>query len=179
VWDRDELKGAVQDIIARRGEFFCLLGGKSTGKSLVIQHLEKLCLEGCNIGIVFVVNQRIEGSNILKGLMTFPGTYLRLQKELDVAVQIGRHAATVFAKEEEHDALSKFIMALIDNTKMEQPLQVLIEELLKRVEGSLTLIIDEANIAFTITENTNEEKVEALVGILATFTQLKKQSRKV
>jgi hypothetical protein len=70
-------------------------------------------------------------------------------------------------------------MALIDNTKMEQPLQVLIEELLKRVEGSLTLIIDEANIAFTITENTNEEKVEALAGILATFTQLKKQSRKV
>jgi hypothetical protein len=72
VWDRDELKGAVQDIIARRGEFFCLLGCKSTGKSLVIQHLEKLCLEGCNMGIVFVVNQRIEGSNILKGLMIFP-----------------------------------------------------------------------------------------------------------
>jgi hypothetical protein len=44
VWDRDELKGAVQDFIARRGEFVCLLGGISTSKSLVIQHLEKLSL---------------------------------------------------------------------------------------------------------------------------------------
>lgn len=55
----------------------------------------------------------------------------------------------------------------------------MIEELLKRVKGNVTLIIDEANIAFTITEDTNAEEVKALRGILATFTKLAKESGKV
>ena len=35
--DRGELKGAIQDITAGSGQFVCLLGGKSTGKSLIIR----------------------------------------------------------------------------------------------------------------------------------------------
>ena len=42
VWDRDELKDAIRAITANRGEFVRLVGGKSTSKTLVIRHLEKL-----------------------------------------------------------------------------------------------------------------------------------------
>jgi ABC-type Na+ transport system ATPase subunit NatA len=69
VWDRDELKCAIQDITADSGQFVCLLGGKSTGKSLVIRYFERLNLKGCNMGTVLVIDLRIEGSDILKGLM--------------------------------------------------------------------------------------------------------------
>ena len=71
------------------------------------------------------------------------------------------------------------MIALLGDKELEKPLQVVIEELLKRVKGNVTLIIDEANIAFTITEDTNAEEVKALRGILATFTKLAKESGKV
>ena len=37
VWDRKELLSELDDITRKRGIFACLLGGKSTGKSLVLR----------------------------------------------------------------------------------------------------------------------------------------------
>lgn len=51
VWDRDELKGAIQKFISDRGETVCVLGGQGTGKSLVIENMEKL-----NMGNVFALD---------------------------------------------------------------------------------------------------------------------------
>ena len=59
VWDRDELKGAIQGILVGSGEFVYVLGSKDTGKSLVIANLQKL-----NMNNVLVVNLGY-GSNIL------------------------------------------------------------------------------------------------------------------
>ena len=42
VWNRDELKDALSSIVDKGiGVFCCLLGGKSTGKSLVLSELMK------------------------------------------------------------------------------------------------------------------------------------------
>jgi hypothetical protein len=41
IWDRDELKDQLNRIIGTKGNFVCLLGGKSTGKLLVLRHFEK------------------------------------------------------------------------------------------------------------------------------------------
>lgn len=49
------------------------------------------------MGTVFVVNQRIEGSDILKGLIkVIEKRRNLLNAELDVAAQIGKFFATVF-----------------------------------------------------------------------------------
>jgi hypothetical protein len=37
VWDRKELVGGLEDIARKKGTFACVLGGKSTGKSLVLK----------------------------------------------------------------------------------------------------------------------------------------------
>ena len=65
VWDRDELKSAIQKILLDKGKFICVLGGQGTGKSLVFANMEKL-----NMGTVFVIDLRVEGINILNGLIT-------------------------------------------------------------------------------------------------------------
>jgi hypothetical protein len=186
VWDRDELKGKIEDIIADRGEFVCLLGGKSTGKTLVIRYLEKVSLENkLSMGNVFVVNLRAEGSDILTGLIAVLRErrkyYVDLESEgkLDVLKAVSGFAASFFAHGKQYEAFDKLMSTLVDNNKFKQPLKVLINELLKRVEGSITLVIDEANIAFTMTPGTEESEVKALKGILAIFTQLTKETRKV
>jgi hypothetical protein len=51
IWERDELKDQLNRIIGTKGNFVCLLGGKSTGKSLVLRHFEKK-----NLTNVFVVD---------------------------------------------------------------------------------------------------------------------------
>jgi hypothetical protein len=65
IWDRDELKDQLNRIIGTEGNFVCLLGGKSTGKSLVLRHFEKK-----NLTNVFIVNLRgTEKGDILKELL--------------------------------------------------------------------------------------------------------------
>jgi hypothetical protein len=180
VWDREELKGAILSTIAGSGRFVCLLGGKSTGKTLVTRYLEK-----SSLGNVFVVNLRVEGSDILTGLIEVLKErreyYLDLlsQGDLNVAKAVGGLLATFTAKEKQYEAFSKFLTSITDNINMKQPLKVLINELLARVEGKITIIIDEANMAFGITSGTKQENIDSMKGILATFTQLTKENRKV
>jgi hypothetical protein len=185
VWDRDELKRGIQNIIADRGKFVCLLGGKSTGKSLVLRYLEKLSLEDCSMGTVLVVNLRREGSDILTGLIAVLEERrkfyidLKSQAKLNVLISVADFAATFFARDKEFEAFAKILMAIKDNNNFKQPLKVLIDELLTRVDGTVTLVIDEANMAFATTPDTEEREIKALKGILATFTQLTKESGKV
>ena len=39
VWNRDELRASLERIVTGRGQFACLLGGRSTGKSLLLNEL--------------------------------------------------------------------------------------------------------------------------------------------
>ena len=65
IWDRDELKDQLNRIIGTKGNFVCLLGGKSTGKSLVLRDFEQK-----NLTNVFIVNLRgTEKGDILKELL--------------------------------------------------------------------------------------------------------------
>ena len=71
------------------------------------------------------------------------------------------------------------MMALLKNKNAQQPLKVLIEDLLTRVEGNVTLIIKEANRALEINQYTNEEEIKKRREILASLTQLTKETGKV
>jgi hypothetical protein len=40
VFDREELLSEFRSLVRESGNFVCFLGGKSTGKSLIFQHLQ-------------------------------------------------------------------------------------------------------------------------------------------
>jgi hypothetical protein len=63
---------------------------------------------------------------------------------------------------------------ILGNEEAVESLPSLITELVKH-RGKVTLIIDEANIAFTITDDTTPEEIKNLKAALALFTQLTKQ----
>ena len=42
LWNREKFQCALEDVIKETGEFVCVLGGKNTGKSLVMENMESL-----------------------------------------------------------------------------------------------------------------------------------------
>ena len=182
VWDRDELKSALLEFITGCGKFGCLLGGKSTGKSLVLEWLEN-----SNMGTVFIVNLRDSGDDILKGLLAVlekrRDYYLDLDKQqraTTAALKVGQVVAEFLGKGKSYDEFLKVFNSLVELNSTKHPLQILIDELI-RVEGGekITIIIDEANIAFTIKPDTDKNDIKAASVALAMFTRLTKESNKV
>ena len=181
VWDRDELKSALLEFITGCGKFGCLLGGKSTGKSLVLKWLEN-----GNMGTVFIVNLRNSGDDILKGLLAVlekrRDYYLDLDKQqpaITAAVKVGQVVAGFLGKGESYGEFLKVFNSLVEMNSAKQPLEILIAELIK-VEGeNITIIIDAADIAFNIHYYDQESDIKAARETLATFTLLTKESNKV
>ena len=163
VWDREELKRAIQDIIADCGKFVCLLGGKSTGKSLVLEYLEKR-----NMGTVFIVDLRVRDKDILKALLTVLETrrdyYVNLDNQtptIEAVLKAGEVFASVVGKGAAYGQFLTTVTAFMKMNSAKKTLEVLIDGLIK-VEGEkVTIIIDEANVAFTIKPETKEEKIDA------------------
>lgn len=181
IWDREELQEALGEAIQDRGNFVCLLGGKSTGKTLLIKNMEKL-----NMNNVFRVNLRLEGKNILNGLTTVfeerRKYYLNLnkQKNLKLGVAMGLFTRIFYRPSSlEFNTIKDFTDALLDISVAKQPLKIVIGELLKSVKGNVTIIIDEANLAFDITSATSQEDIANKVEALALFTSLTKENKQV
>lgn len=135
------------------------------GKSLVIENTESRCMDN-----VFVVNLRQEGSDILVGLTA---VLEERRKYFTEDEQYGN--CTLSAAKTPNSSWSTEFEAL----NAQQPLKVLIDEIIERVGGTVTLIIDEANLAFEITPYTKEERVETQKQALALFTSLTKEKGKV
>ena len=174
IWDRDELKDNLNRIIGTKGNFVCLLGGKSTGKSLVLRHFEKK-----NLTNVFVVDLRgTEKGDILKELLrvlTMRKSYytdlVNRSKSILTLIFVGLFYTNGPGSYSE--ILADF-EKILGNEKAVESLPSLITELVKH-RGKVTLIIDEANIAFTITDDTTPEKIENVKAALALFTLLTKE----
>jgi hypothetical protein len=65
VWDRKDLLQGLDDVARKKGNFVCLLGGKSTGKSLVLKEFSTQENKGRSI---IYIDMR-EYSSILEGLV--------------------------------------------------------------------------------------------------------------
>ena len=173
IWDRDDLQNALEFVFADESNFVCLLGGKSTGKSLITKNLEQL-----SMGTIFRVNLR-GGSDILTGLkevLLEQRDYYKFWGNQELTKRIakfGTLAAEVAVFETIVSALTKIL------SNRDASLKSLIKELVNSREDKITLIIDEANIAFIIKPETSEDKIEAASEALALFTMLTKESQKV
>ena len=189
VWDREELKGALLQTIEDIGNFICLLGGKSTGKTLVMKFLEKRILEESGMDSLIFVDLREEGDDILKALlevlkrrrnyykmkMSKGAKFPRFWSFFQFWRAVGSAAAIYVSKEKEYAALVDIVTFMIENKTVDQPLS----ELLGRMKGKITIVIDEANLAFDVTPETKQEKVTALKLALALLTSLTKVNGKV
>ena len=180
VWDRDELKGAIQGILVGGGKFVYLLGSKDTGKSSVIEIMGKL-----NMNNVFVVNLGYD-SNILRELTSVlrdrRESYLEMDRTntLKDWTATGGAVASLFSCAEEFGELDAIMnhLSFRDFVKL-QSLGVLINELVKRLDGKVTIIIDEAQCALAITPPTDKYDDLALESALALFTAVNKENSEV
>jgi hypothetical protein len=178
LWNRDELESCLYNIVTSKGRFVCLLAGKSTGKSLVLKKLQ----EG-SPDKVFVVNLRLN-PNILTGLVKT----LRDRQQWDMqekAKEILVRVVTSFAMRSnplasnmiKPDEVQRFLDIAYARPDSEA-LPALINDLVKGL-GEVTLVIDEANIAFTILSTTPYSEIKAVKEALGLFTTLTKEQKKV
>jgi hypothetical protein len=136
----------------------CLLGGKNTGKSLLINHVAKMT-----------------NSTIVIDLRTNPDILENLIKALKERgwINVVNGAIKVF---------NSFIkdISSIEIPALEVSLERLIDDIIA-VHGNVTLYVDEANRAFTIDPNSANKKfdVDKALGSLELLTRLTKQEKRV
>ena len=175
IWDRDDLKDALKKVFEGHSNFVCLLGGKSIGKSLTIRNLEQL-----SMGTVFRVNLR-EASDILTGLKKVlrerrdDYKFWSAEEAAKRIVKFGSLAAEVAR----FDTVVTTLTKILENSDVTHSLQALIRELVNSQKANITIIIDEANIAFCIKPETSRDKIEAVREALALFVAMTKEYRKV
>ena len=184
VWDRNEVKGVLDGIVRKKGNFVCLLAGKNTGKSLILNDLALRHLRK-----VFVVDLRVYGGNILKGLLSvIKDRRHSLLKFIEYSKTKTASAASIAAFGALHfngvdleiatEFANRFNELLKDESSMES-LTALINKMVEDLGSNVTLVIDEANIAFTITPITTNEEIRSTKLALELFTKMTKQSKTV
>jgi hypothetical protein len=67
--DRGELRDAITAVLARQGQFVCVLGGKSVGKSLVAHKIEAEQNNSEGGSLVLIVDGRKFGKDLVKGAL--------------------------------------------------------------------------------------------------------------
>ena len=181
VWDRQEFINSLENIIKRKGNFACVLAGKTTGKTLVLKDLQNRFPEK-----VFCVDLRRSSSDILTGLLAVlkqkinvhDGLFSLSETSRRFLEQVVVDCVEIVAPKENIDFdLQKYI-DIIKKSNYNTVLETLIEKLVAKL-GSITLIIDEANLALTIDDDTSEEDIKATRKALALFTSLTKVDNQV
>jgi hypothetical protein len=171
VYNRIEIKSELNSIVNSEGKFGCILGGPSIGKSLVLSDLQQRHPDK-----VFLVNLRLN-SSILKGLL------LNLQDKWKEQHYSNELMAKILPLTLHNFPVMKEceIQNSIDFLFSQKSDPIVTTELINNIANNLppiTLIIDEANIAFTI-NNINSTKFEEAKKVLAICTALTKQNNKV
>lgn len=181
VWDREELVSFLEEIIESDDHctFACILAGRSTGKTLVLNNLQRQFPE-----TFFCVDLRRKGSDILTGLVDVledkmslnPSNYKTLQNLLMQA--IGATANFIVKSNTPFDVDFRQSLDIVRDSSSMRAFEVLIEQLIKKL-GPITLVIDEANLALTIHERMTPDEIKATNQALAIFTSLTKVNRQV
>jgi hypothetical protein len=159
--DRESLIDSLREICNEAGKFVCLLGGKSTGKSTLLKKLAKE-----SNGNVLYIDLRQSGAistglNIALAEMPRPKSEIdKIRKEILKAIEI---TVPWFLKDEpEIITIRRIIGAMV------------------KVYGRITVIIDEANLAFNINERiAGFDQIKKTSEVLQLLTSLTKQESQV
>ena len=151
---KEQLKSEFKNFLKNKGTLACLLGGKSTGKSFFLQDFGSH-----NSDTSIVVNLQ-ENSNILECLTSSLRSNVAIYQEILEG--------------------NDFPMSM--NSSDIQKLKFLILSFVRVCEmknKNAILIIDEANLGLKIDETTSAIKIKKVKSILALFSTLTKQQKKV
>ena len=174
LWDRAEIVTALSEIVEERGEFVCLLAGKNTGKTFILRYMEEKFPTK-----VFVVDLR-KNSNILEGLIEALRSRQSSQNRfksadrVQAALKMNPTCREMIEKDPEFDSIAKFLTKNPDPKSLQQILVPLSETL-----GGITLVIDEANLALSVREQSSAATIESTRSALALFTALTKAENKL
>jgi len=179
VWDRKDLLQELEVIARKKGRFVCLLGGKSTGKSLVLTNFSKQ-QEGKN-RMVFYIDMRIY-PGIVQGLVD-----VLSRSNIEIFKNIAKKAFQAIATISNVKLTDNLILngkTILDiNLKdgnQDSALATLLENVIcDYTYDNITLVLDEANLPLTINDQTSEAKIEQVKNTLSLFTTLTKQENKV
>jgi hypothetical protein len=169
VYDREEIMETLKHIVGTRGNFVCLLGGKSVGKSLIFRQLEGAAKDS---PLIIYINMREweKNMNMLAAVVTsLANTNVTKTAKL---IKLAPHSFL--------SKLSTFIgidgmvdidgiMRLFQESKQDE--STILRSLLKELSstyGILTIVIDEANLAFD-PSNPNEEIFQKVKADLQMF----------
>lgn len=179
VWDRKSLLRGLDDIACTPGNFACLLGGKSTGKSLVLTNFSKRKIDN---RIIFYIDLRKYPGGIVQGLVD-----VLSQSNTEILKNIAKKALQVFAPifsinlTDDLKLNGKAIWdILLKDENQDTALKTLLETIISFCPFDIiTLVLDEANLPLTINDRTSEAKIEQVKTTLSLFTTLTKQEDKV
>lgn len=157
----------INDILLDDGQFTCLLGGRSSGKSLVIKRL----LDDNDYPMIFMT-MRLDSGNILQGLKSVLRSKTNLR---NLVYFLDEDLSNPERKAETIIMLRKFYTSCVACTTMGSFLGE-IEDFYK---GCVTLILDEADAAFTITEYTTAAELKEMKELLGLLKILTKETRMV
>jgi hypothetical protein len=149
LWNRNQLVLGLEDIISKKGNFVCLVGGKSTGKSLVVKKMKERFQEK-----VFIANLRDDPSILsclFKELLEYHLKYKSTPFGNAILKTVGGMLLQL-SPVKKITAPDDF--KSIFDAVQEQPsaLSTLLNDMATNL-GGITVIVDEANLAFTITED--------------------------
>lgn len=187
MWDRTELLDCLESVTERNGNFVCLLGGKSTGKSLVLEEFAETKIhrkKNLDRNVVHI-DMRSAYPSITTGFVIAIKDS-KEEKWRDILLAFGR---TMFASKLEHldgqvdrDFLNLDLILYLIRREPDQifVLGELLNQMTSRFPSTVfTLVIDEANLPLTINEKTSAADIKEVKGLLALFTKLTKQEKKV
>ena len=181
VWDRHELIASLDNIINENGIFACVLAGKTTSKTLVLTDLQKRLPDK-----VFCVDLRENGPDILTGLLDVlkekhnvrNGIFSLSETFRNLLVQVVVDCVNNLTSRKKIEIDFQKYIDIIKKSNDKNVLQKLILQLVEKL-GPITLIIDEANLALTIDDDSTKEEIKATKGALALFTSLTKVKNQV
>jgi hypothetical protein len=175
--DRERLCGALNSVCEKEGMFVCLLGGKNSGKSTLLKRLAK----SKDKRVLYVDLRR--SATIVNGLIAA----LEAATDSAVVYAVKRLLAKTVIKPTDvfdSESFAEFSLKRIINTNKEEESEVerLVQLICAIVDvlGPITIVIDEANIAFALDEETPQiGRLQSMKDTLRSFTSLTKQDLKV
>jgi Cdc6-like AAA superfamily ATPase len=183
LWDRKQLMSALELVKQPgRGEFICLLGGKSTGKTLALQTFSESSRNIIKIngrllekkqGILMAVIEELTANSGLLQIHKFATNPIVLMETMKAScfALLGMPPETDLT-----EVVDKFRLSETQDRQDAHILKKLLG-ILSDFYGPLTLIMDEANLIFDHKQGTDH--VLLAKDYLEVLTALSKQSRQV
>ncbi len=205
-YDRELILQTIHRIIQKRGQFVCLLGGKSTGKSLMMNHLSRKENNYKHLSIIPLDMRQFPDGDILAALLTyllntrtescyeivFKSIFTFISKNIDdIKNEVIVSMANIMKEHADTEIPAAFI-EMFKGFKTADLLNLLrannitdanvISNLLCRLSvafGNITIVIDEANLAFTEEVGNDINRLKKSKKDLEVLTALSKQSKQV